>query len=114
MRGVRTILTSRLLMSIFTYNALYASTTVLLSFQRAALVANRSNTTTKEAVMAFLANINMASSMAIFALQASGAGAFLAQSCGPQGTLALMPLIRLVGVLSLAWWHHIVGILGGG
>jgi hypothetical protein len=49
LRGVTTILRSRLLMAIFTYNALYASTTVLLSFQRAALVANRKETTTTEA-----------------------------------------------------------------
>lgn len=107
LRGVTTILRSRLLMAIFTYNALYASTTVLLSFQRAALVANRNETTSKEADMAFLANINIASSVAIFALQASGIGAFLAQTCGPRGTLALMPLIRLAGVLALAWWHHV-------
>jgi len=106
LRGIKTIFSSRLLMAIFTYNALYASTTVLLSFQRAALVANRNETTSKEADMAFLANINMASSVAIFALQASGAGAFVAQSCGQQGTLSLMPLIRLAGVLALAWWHH--------
>ena len=106
MRGVTTILRSRLLMAIFTYNALYASTTVLLSFQRAALVANRKETTTTEADTAFLANINMASSVAIFALQASGLGAYVATSCGPRGTLALMPLIRLAGVLALAWWYQ--------
>ena len=111
LRGVTTILRSRFLMAIFTYNALYASTTVLLSFQRAALVANRNATASAVASntaadLAFLANINMASSVAIFALQASGAGALLAQLCGPRGTLALMPLIRLAGVLALAWWHH--------
>lgn len=106
LRGVTTILRSRLLMSIFTYNALYASTTVLLSFQRAALVANRNSNTSVQADTAFLANINMASSVAIFMLQASGAGTFLACYAGPRGTLALMPLIRLTGVLSLAWWHR--------
>lgn len=115
LRGLTTILRSRLLMAIFTYNALYASTTVLLSFQRAELVANRNKTShsssasspsSKEADMAFLANINMASSVAIFALQATGVGASVAQACGPQGTLALMPVIRLAGVLALAWWHH--------
>ena len=93
-------------MAIFTYNALYASTTVLLSFQRAALVANRSDSTSVQADTAFLANINMASSVAIFALQASGAGAYVASVCGPRGTLSLMPLIRLAGVLCLAWWHQ--------
>jgi ATP/ADP translocase len=106
MRGVTTILRSRLLMAIFTYNALYASTTVLLSFQRAELVANRKDDTTVQADTAFLANINMASSIAIFALQASGAGAYVAHMAGPRGTLALMPLIRLAGVVSLAWWHR--------
>jgi hypothetical protein len=54
LRGVKTILKSRLLMAIFTYNALYASTTVLLSFQRAALVANRLETTTTEVIPHFL------------------------------------------------------------
>jgi ATP/ADP translocase len=106
LRGVTTILRSRLLMAIFTYNALYASTTVLLSFQRAALVANRKETTTTEADTAFLANVNIVSSVAIFALQASGLGAYMANTCGPRGTLVLMPLIRLMGVLSLAWWHQ--------
>eukprot|EP00977_Amphora_coffeiformis_P006827 scaffold1499_cov170-Amphora_coffeaeformis.AAC.6 len=106
LRGVTTILRSRLLMAIFTYNALYASTTVLLSFQRAALVASRNDKTSTEADTAFLANINMASSVAVFVLQASGVGAVVAQTCGPRGTLVLMPLIRLLGVLSLAWWHH--------
>lgn len=106
LRGITTILRSRLLMAIFTYNALYASTTVLLSFQRAELVANRNKSTSAEADTAFLANINMASSIAIFALQASGLGAMLAHRCGPRWTLSLMPLIRLAGVLSLAWWHR--------
>lgn len=106
LRGVTTILRSRLLMAIFTYNALYASTTILLSFQRAALVANRNKSTTAEADTAFLANINMASSVVVFCLQASGVGATVAQTCGSRGTLALMPLIRLLGVFSLAWWHQ--------
>ena len=108
-RGISTILKSRLLMAIFTYNALYASTTVLLSFQRAELIASRNDSTTVQADTAFLANINMASSAAIFALQASGAGAFVAHACGPRTTLALMPLIRLLGVVALAWWHHVSG-----
>jgi len=105
LRGITTILRSRLLMSIFTYNALYASTTVLLSFQRAALVAARTETSSTESDTAFLANISMASSLAVFALQASGAGAYVAQKFGPRGTLSLMPLIRLMGVIGLAWWH---------
>lgn len=108
LRGVTTILHSRLLMAIFTYNALYASTNVLLSFQRATLVANRGSTTV-QADTAFLANINMASSAAIFAFQASGFGAYIAQLCGAQGTLVLMPLVRFLGVLSLAWWHRVSG-----
>lgn len=106
LRGVSTILRSRLLMSIFTYNALYASTSVLLSFQRAALVVARSDSSSTESDTAFLANINMASSVAIFALQASGAGAYLASRVGSQFTLCLMPLVRLMGVLALAWWHR--------
>jgi hypothetical protein len=48
----------------------------------------------------------MASSLAIFGLQATGLGAYLAHSCGPRGTLSLMPLVRLAGVLALAWWHR--------
>jgi hypothetical protein len=108
-RGITTILKSRLLMAIFTYNALYASTTVLLSFQRAELIANRNDSSNVQADTAFLANINMASSAAIFALQASGIGAFVAHSCGPRTTLALMPLIRLMGVVALAYWHHTSG-----
>lgn len=106
LRGITTILRSRLLMSIFTYNALYASTTVLLSFQRAALVVARNAESSKESDTAFLANINMASSLAVFALQASGIGAFIATRIGSQGTLSLMPIIRLFGVLGLAWWHR--------
>jgi hypothetical protein len=106
LRGITTILRSRLLMSIFTYNALYASTTVLLSFQRAALVVARTSNSSAESDTAFLANINMASSLAVFALQASGLGAFIATSVGSQATLSLMPLIRLLGVLGLAWWHR--------
>jgi len=106
LRGITTILRSRLLMAIFTYNALYASTSVLLSFQRAALVANRNASSTTESDTAFLAQINMASSIAIFALQATGVGAFIAHSCGPRGTLVLMPTVRLMGVLTLCWWHR--------
>lgn len=106
LRGIRTILQSRLLMAIFTYNALYASTTTLLSFQRAELVANRKKEITNESNTAFLANINMVSSVAVFALQASGLGAFVAHKCGSRWTLALMPIVRLLGVLTLAHWHH--------
>ena len=106
LRGISTILRSRLLMAIFTYNALYASTTVLLSFQRAALVAGRNDSSSTESDTAFLANINMASSVAVFALQATGAGAFVAQRLGSQGTLSLMPVIRLMVVMALAWWHR--------
>jgi hypothetical protein len=91
-------------MAIFTYNALYASTTVLLSFQRAELVANRKITTSNstrnssssshaEADTAFLAKINTVSNVAVFALQACGLGAFLANTC------------RLFGVLLLLGWH---------
>lgn len=109
LRGIYTIFRSRLLMAIFTYNALYASTNVLLSFQRAALVANRTTNMDHKSVQAdtaFLANINMASSIAIFALQASGIGASVAHICGPRGTLSLMPIVRLLGVAALAYWHH--------
>lgn len=105
MRGITTILRSRLLMAIFTYNALYSSTSTLLSFQRAALVASRNATSSTESDTAFLANINMTSSIAVFLLQFSGAGAFVAHKCGSRLTLALMPLVRLIGVLCLAWWH---------
>ena len=106
LRGVTTILRSRLLMAIFTYNALYASTSVLLSFQRAELVVNRSSTETSAVSnTAFLAKINTASSVAVFALQASGLGALIASNCGQRGALALMPLIRLGGVVVLGWWH---------
>jgi hypothetical protein len=105
LRGITTILTSRLLMAIFTYNALFASTSTLLSFQRAELVANRKSSTSVSADTAFLANINFSSSMAVFAMQASGIGAGVAQRLGPQGSLSLMPAIRLLGVLSLTWWH---------
>lgn len=109
LRGVTTILRSRLLMSIFTYNALYASTSVLLSFQRAELVANRksivSSSSMAEADTAFLAKINTASSVAVFALQASGLGAYIANSCGQRGSLALTPIIRLCGVILLGYWH---------
>ena len=105
LRGIKTILRSRLLMTIFTYNALYATTTVLLSFQRAELVSNRSGNNSVETDTAYLANINIASSVAVFALQASGFGAFIANSCGQRGTLLLMPLVRLFGIATLAGWH---------
>jgi len=116
LRGITTILRSRLLMSIFTYNALYASTTVLLSFQRAELIANRSyhdrnNSfahsphTTTESHTAFLAKINTTSSFAVFVLQISGVGASIAHRTGMRGTLTLMPLMRLFGVLCLLWYH---------
>ena len=109
LRGITTILRSRLLMAIFTYNALYASTSVLLSFQRAELVANRSSSGSTSTVSntAFLAKINTASSVAVFALQASGFGAYIANSCGQRGALALMPIIRLCGVILLGWWHFV-------
>lgn len=106
LRGITTILRSRLLMAIFTYNALYASTSVLLSFQRAELVANRSSSgTSAVSNTAFLAKINTASSVAVFALQASGLGAYIANSFGQRGALALMPIIRLCGVILLGYWH---------
>ena len=106
LRGITTILRSRLLMAIFTYNALYASTSVLLSFQRAELVANRSSSVSSAVSnTAFLAKINTASSVAVFALQASGLGAYIASFCGQHGALALMPIIRLCGVALLGWWH---------
>lgn len=106
LRGITTILRSRLLIAIFTYNALYASTSVLLSFQRAELVANRSSSgSSAVSNTAFLAKINTASSVAVFALQASGLGAYIATSCGQRGALALMPIIRLCGVILLCYWH---------
>jgi hypothetical protein len=105
LRGVTTIIKSRLLMTIFTYNALYATTTVLLSFQRAELVVNRSSNNSVDSNTAFLANINIASSVAVFALQASGLGAFIANSLGLRGTLALMPMARLLGLSILGTWH---------
>ena len=43
--------------------------------------------------------------MAVFALQASGLGAYIANSCGQRGALALMPIIRLCGVILLGYWH---------
>jgi len=112
LRGITTILRSRLLISIFTYNALYASTSVLLSFQRAELVVNRSSSSSSNSAVsntAFLAKINTASSVAVFALQASGLGAYIANSCGQRGALALMPIIRLCGVILLGWWHLMSG-----
>eukprot|EP00980_Cylindrotheca_fusiformis_P004149 scaffold909_cov135-Cylindrotheca_fusiformis.AAC.6 len=107
LRGITTILKSRLLMAIFTYNALFASTSTLLSFERAELVANRKSSTSVSADTAFLANINIASSMAVFAMQASGIGAVIAHRLGAQGSLSVMPVIRLLGVVALAWWHRV-------
>lgn len=106
LRGITTILRSRLLMTIFTYNALYATTSTLLSFQRAELIANRSSTTNNmHTDTAFLAKINIISSVAVFALQASGLGAFIASGLGQRGTLSLMPIARLFGVAMLVLWH---------
>ena len=107
LRGVNTILKSRLLMTIFMYNALYATTTTLLSFQRAELVANRSSKTDNNmhSDTAFLARINIISSVAVFALQASGTGAFIASTLGQRGTLSLMPMVRMIGVAMLILWH---------
>jgi len=106
LRGITTILQSRLLMSIFTYNALYASTTTLLSFQRAELIANfipkdiHTNTS-------FLAKINIASSITIFAMQASGMNTIITNIFGSQGSLLLIPYVRLFGVISLSVWHKV-------
>ena len=106
LRGVTTILKSRLLMTIFMYNALFSSINTLLSFQRAELVSNRKKDTTVSADTAFLANINFVSSIAMFAMQSSGTGSFITQMFGTRGSLALMPLIRLGGVVCLCWWHR--------
>jgi len=106
LRGVTTILSSRLLMTIFTYNALFSSINTLLSFQRAELVANRKKETTVSADTAFLANINFVSSVAMFAVQSSGAGAYITQILGTRGSLALMPFIRLGGLIGLCWWYR--------
>ena len=106
LRGVTCILKSRLLMTIFMYNALFSSINTLLSFQRAELVANRKKFTTVSADTAFLANINFVSSVAMFAMQSSGTGSFITQMFGTRGSLALMPLIRLGGLITLCWWHR--------
>ena len=106
LRGITTILRSRLLMTIFTYNALYATTNTLLSFQRAELIANRSTAMNNmQSDTAFLARINIISSLAVFALQASGMGAFIASGLGQRGTLSLMPMVRMFGVAMLILWH---------
>ena len=106
LRGITTILRSRLLMTIFTYNALYATTSTLLSFQRAELVANRSSASNSmHSDTAFLAKINIISSVAVFALQASGMGAYIASRLGQRGTLSLMPIVRMMGVAMLVLWH---------
>lgn len=110
LRGITTIIRSRLLMTIFTYNALFATTTTLLSFQRAELVANRSSTTNSmHSDTAFLARINIISSLAVFALQLSGMGAYCASALGQRGTLSLLPVIRMLGVAVLALWHAKAG-----
>mmetsp|Transcript_5884 Transcript_5884/g.14213 ORF Transcript_5884/g.14213 Transcript_5884/m.14213 type:complete len:927 (+) Transcript_5884:348-3128(+) len=106
LRGVTCILKSRLLMTIFMYNALFSSINTLLSFQRAELVANRKKFTTVSADTAFLANINFVSSIAMFAMQSSGTGSFITQMFGTRGSLVLMPLIRLGGLVTLCWWHR--------
>jgi len=107
-RGITTILESYLLMTIFTYNALFSSTTTLLSFQRAELVANRKQDKMVDvsADTAFLAKVNMGSSVAMFAIQSSGAGASITQRIGLRGSLALMPFIRLGSLICLCWWHR--------
>ena len=53
-----------------------------------------------------LANINMASSIVMFAVQSTGAGALVTLKCGTRGSLALMPFIRLGGLICLCWWHR--------
>ena len=105
-RGVHTILKSRLLLTIFIYNALFSSINTLLSFQRAGLVAKRKESTTVTADTAFLANINFLSAIVMFAMHSSGTGSFLTQMFGTRGSLALMPLIRLGGLIGLCWWHR--------
>ncbi|VEU38271.1 unnamed protein product [Pseudo-nitzschia multistriata] len=107
-RGITTILDSYLLMTIFTYNALFSSTTTLLSFQRAELVANRKKDRAVDvsADTAFLARVNMGSSVAMFAIQSSGAGASITHRIGLRGSLALMPFIRLGSLICLCWWHR--------
>eukprot|EP00535_Pseudo-nitzschia_heimii_P000130 CAMPEP_0197181894 /NCGR_PEP_ID=MMETSP1423-20130617/6043_1 /TAXON_ID=476441 /ORGANISM="Pseudo-nitzschia heimii, Strain UNC1101" /LENGTH=945 /DNA_ID=CAMNT_0042632237 /DNA_START=375 /DNA_END=3212 /DNA_ORIENTATION=- len=105
-RGIHTILKSRLLLTIFIYNALFSSINTLLSFQRAELVAKRKESTTVSADTAFLANINFVSSIVMFAMQSSGSGSFFTQMFGTRGSLALMPLIRLGGLIGLCWWHR--------
>jgi len=99
LRGITTILRSKLLMSIFTYNALYASTSVLLSFIRAKLISDMLDKNT-ESQTAFLARINTFSSISIFIFQISGVGANIAHLAGMRGTLCLMPILRFLGVLS--------------
>jgi hypothetical protein len=112
LRGISTILKSRLLMTIFTYNALYATTNFLLSYQRAELVANRKKTCSVNGASkkvdshaAFLARINIVSNSTVFLLQGSGLGAWIATTLGQRGTLALMPLARVFGVAMLVLWH---------
>lgn len=45
----------------------------------------------------------------MFAMQSSGTGAFVTQKFGTRGSLALMPLIRLIGLIGLCWWYRSTG-----
>ena len=115
LRGITTILRSKLLMSIFTYNALYSSTSTLLSFKRAQLVVDdresRTSLTssTTESHTAFLAKINFISSLSVFIFQITGIGAGIAHYSGMRGTLAILPLIRVIGVMILFWYEYFIG-----
>lgn len=115
LRGITTILRSKLLMSIFTYNALYSSTSTLLSFKRAQLVVDdRESRTiitssTTESHTAFLAKINFISSISVFLFQITGIGAGIAHYSGMRGTLTILPMIRLIGVIFLFWYEYFVG-----
>ncbi|GMI10472.1 hypothetical protein TrRE_jg2590 [Triparma retinervis] len=111
LRGVTTILNSRLLIMIFTYNALFASSTTLLSFQRASLVANRPSGAAggAEGHTEFLAKVNIVSSLAVLLMQASGMGAKVAAKAGTRGTLMTLPVVRLGGVTALLWWYRASG-----
>jgi len=111
LRGVTTILNSRLLITIFTYNALFASSTTLLSFQRASLVANRpsGHDGGAEGHTEFLARVNIISSLAVLLMQASSLGAKAAGKVGTRGTLMMLPVVRLGGVSALLWWYRASG-----
>jgi len=97
-RGAYTLCRSRLLLTIFTYNALYASTTTLLSFQRADMIV-----ASQVSVLPFLARVNLTTSLVILVLQATGVGTQVATWCGPRGTLALLPAMRCFGVAFVAY-----------